>query len=56
MRRVFLSSRAPVVEILGDLGVGSDAIEKMLRENPARFLAFEAPETQVPSPHPAGET
>lgn len=44
------------VEILGDLGVGSDAIEKMLRENPARFLAFEAPETQVPSPHPAGET
>jgi phosphotriesterase-related protein len=31
------------VEILGTLGVGADAIETMLRTNPARFLAFEAP-------------
>jgi phosphotriesterase-related protein len=32
------------VEILNDLGVDPAAIEEMLRENPARFLAFEAPE------------
>ena len=31
------------VEILGGLGVGSDAIDAMVRTNPARFLAFVEP-------------
>ncbi|MGB5380274.1 MAG: aryldialkylphosphatase [Acidimicrobiia bacterium] len=38
---VWLATR--FVEILDDLGVDREAIEKMLRVNPARFLAFEAP-------------
>lgn len=39
---VWLATR--FVEILGGLGVSPTSIEKMLRTNPARFLAFEAPE------------
>ena len=38
---VWLATR--FVEILRALGIGADAIETMLRTNPARFLAFEAP-------------
>jgi len=39
---VWLATR--FVEILNDLGVDAEAIEKMMKTNPARFLAFEAPE------------
>jgi phosphotriesterase-related protein len=39
---VWLATR--FVEILGDLGVAAAAIDTMLKTNPARFLAFEAPD------------